>query len=120
MKKGVVRKTHVIDAAGKPLGRLATQAAALLIGKHKVAFVPYEDRGDAVHVRGASRLVLTGKKAMQKTLVHHSLHLGGLKQIPVRDLLSRAPERVVRHAVYKMLPKNTFRAKRIKRLTIER
>lgn len=118
MTKGIVRHTRVIDAKGVPLGRVATQAAHFLIGKHKVEFAPNRDAGDAVCVKNIRSIAFTGKKLAKKHLVHHSLHLGGLKEAPLRELFEKSPDKVLRRAVHKMLPKNSFRDTRIKRLTI--
>jgi len=110
------RETHTIDATGKVLGRLATQIAVLLRGKHKPNFVPYQDIGDFVIVKNVAKLKITGKKMEQKKYYHHSGFLGGLKEVPLKNLFKTAPDEVLRKAVFGMLPKNKLRIKQIKRL----
>ncbi len=112
------RKTHIIDATGQPLGRLATKIAVLLRGKHKPSFFPHKDVGDFVEVRNVEKMVFTGKKFYQKIYYHHSGYPGGLKARRLEELFKKDPARVLRLAVYRMLPKNKLRAKQIKRLKI--
>jgi large subunit ribosomal protein L13 len=114
------RKTHTIDATGKVLGRLATEIAVLLRGKHKPDFVPYLDMGDFVVVKNVREIKLTGKKAEQKKYYRHSGYLGGLKELPFKKIFEKDPAWVLRKAVFGMLPKNKLRAKQIKRLKIEK
>ncbi len=113
------RETHTIDAAGKVLGRLATQIAILLRGKHKVNFVPYKDMGDFVIVKNIAQVKFTGKKMEKKIYYHHTGYLGGLKEVPLKKLFEKDPAKVLRKAVWRMLPKNKLRAKQIKRLKFE-
>jgi len=101
-------KWWVIDAAGKPLGRVATEVARLLRGKHKPIFTPHADTGDHVVVVNASRVALTGKKADQKTYFRHSGYMGGERFIPFKKVLKTHPERVIELAVKGMLPKNAL------------
>jgi len=108
----------VVDAAGQVLGRLATRVARILIGKDKPTFTPYLDCGDHVVVINAERVKLTGNKLDQKVYRHHSGYPGGLKETPVRVVLQRRPEEVVREAVLGMLPKNKLRARRAKKLRV--
>ena len=112
------RKTHTIDATGKVLGRLATQIAILLRGKHKPNFLPRKDMGDFVIVRNVEKLKITGKKMEQKKYFTHSEYLGGWKEIPLKILFKKDPAKVFKKAVFGMLPKNRLRAKIIKRLKI--
>src|SRR6202047_1850102 len=114
----VGRDWFVVDAEGQVLGRLATRVARLLIGKDKASFTPSLDCGDHVVVINAERIRLTGNKIDQKVYRHHSGYPGGLKEIPVRALLQRRPEEVVREAVLGMLPKNKLRARRAKKLRV--
>ena len=100
------RKWYVIDAAGKPLGRVAAQAAVLLRGKHKVTFAPHVDCGDCVIVTNASKVVLTGKKLTDKFYRHHTGHIGGLKEVSYGELLEKNPEKLLKIAIKGMLPKN--------------
>ena len=96
----------IVDAAGKPLGRLATEVARVLRGKHKPMYTPHLDTGDYVVVINASKIVLTGRKADQKTYFRHSGYMGGDKHVPFRTMLARFPDRVIELAVRGMLPKN--------------
>ena len=113
------RKTHMIDATGKVLGRLASEVAILLRGKHKPDFVPYKDIGDFVTVKNIKNLKITGKKMEQKEYFRHSGFLGGVKLTPLKKLFKANPAEVFKKAVYGMLPKNKLRAKMIKRLKAE-
>ena len=108
----------VVDAQGQVLGRLATRIARILIGKDKANFTPYLDCGDHVVVINAERVKLTGNKLDQKVYHHHSGYPGGLKEIPIRVLLQKRPEEVLREAVLGMLPKNKLRARRAKKLRV--
>jgi large subunit ribosomal protein L13 len=108
----------VVDAEGQVLGRLATRIARLLIGKDKASFTPSLDCGDHVVVINAELVRLTGNKIDQKIYRHHSGYPGGLKEIPIRRMLEKRPEEVIREAVLGMLPKNKLRARRAKKLRI--
>ncbi len=110
------RKTHTIDANGKPLGRLATEIAKLLRGKHKPSFVPYKNGGDFVVIENVEKMKLTGKKMKQKVYYRHSGYPGGLKSITLETLFKKNPKEVLKKAVWGMLPKNKLRKKMIKRL----
>lgn len=101
----VERKWHIIDAEGKTLGRLASEAAALIRGKHKPQFTPHVDGGDFVIVINAEKIHLTGKKLENKKYYRHSMHQGGLKVTVAQDLLKTKPERVIESAIHGMLPK---------------
>jgi large subunit ribosomal protein L13 len=114
----VGRDWFVVDAEGQVLGRLATRVARLLIGKDKPSYTPHLDCGDHVVVINAERIKLTGNKIDQKIYYHHSGWPGGLKEVPIRTLMKRRPEEVVREAVLGMLPKNKLRARRAKKLRI--
>lgn len=114
------RKIHIIDAAeGKTLGRIATQAAILLRGKHKPTFVLYKDEGDFVKIINASKLRVTGKKADQKVYWRHSGYMGGLTGVKLGRLLKDNPASVLKKAIYGMLPTNKLRDKMITRLIVE-
>lgn len=102
----VERKWYVIDAAGKTLGRVATQAATLLRGKHKPTFTPNVDCGDHVIIINAKDIVLTGKKLDQKQLRRHSRYPGGLKSTSYREVMAHKPSMAVEVAVKGMLPHN--------------
>lgn len=108
----------VLDAEGQVLGRLATRIASLLMGKDKASYTPFLDCGDHVIVINAERVRLTGNKMDQKIYRHHSGYPGGLKEIPIKAMMQRRPEEVVREAVLGMLPKNKLRARRAKKLRV--
>ena len=112
----VQRGWFVVDAADQTLGRLATQIASVLRGKHKPAFSPDVDLGDFVVVVNAEKIHTTGRKLDQKMYYHHSGYPGGLKSTSLRAMLSKHPERVVEHAVRGMLPKNRLGRRMLKRL----
>jgi large subunit ribosomal protein L13 len=114
----VGKNWFVVNAEGVVLGRLATRIARLLIGKDKANYTPHLDCGDHVVVINAERVKLTGNKIDQKIYRHHSGYPGGLKEIPIRVMLQRRPEEVVREAVLGMLPKNKLRARRAKKLRV--
>ncbi len=105
-KEDIHRSWWVVDAEGRPLGRLATEVARILRGKHKPIYTPHLDTGDHVIVINASKVVLTGRKAEQKTYFRHSGYMGGDKHIPFKKMLERFPDRVIELAVKGMLPKN--------------
>ena len=102
----VDRKWYVLDAAGKPLGRVAVQAANLLRGKHKVTFAPHVDCGDHVIIINAEKVVLTGNKLTDKLYTRHTGYPGGQRHTSPAAVLKVHPERVIEHAVRGMLPKN--------------
>jgi large subunit ribosomal protein L13 len=108
----------VIDANGAVLGRLATKVARMLIGKDKPSYTPHLDCGDHIVVVNAEKVKLTGNKIDQKVYRRHSGYPGGLKETPIRRMLERRPEEVVREAVLGMLPKNKLRARRAKKLRV--
>jgi large subunit ribosomal protein L13 len=102
----VRREWFVIDATGKNLGRLATEVARRLRGKHKTEFTPHVDTGDYIIVVNAGKVGVTGNKLEDKVYYRHSGYPGGLKSITLKDLLATKPERAIEHAVKGMLPKN--------------
>ena len=115
----IERKTHQLDATNQSVGRLASQIALLLRGKGKVNFSPQIDNGDFVNVTNIDKLKFTGKKKEQKIYYRHSHYPGGIKRIPIKKWLKESPGRILRNAVYKMLPKTRLREAMIKRLTIK-
>ena len=117
-KEDVERKWYVIDAAGKPLGRVATEIATLLRGKHKPAFTPHVDCGDYVIVVNAGSVLLTGKKLEQKKYQHHTGWIGNLKEVKYSTLMAKKPEFAVQLAVKGMLPKNSIGRAAMTRLKI--
>ncbi len=114
----VERKWYLIDAEGKTLGRLATEVATLLRGKHKPTYTPHIDTGDNVIIINCSKIVLTGNKLDQKTHKYHTGYPGGLKEITYKDFLDKTPDRAVYLAVKGMLPKNKLGKKMIKKLRV--
>ncbi|MDF2949797.1 MAG: ribosomal protein [Sedimentibacter sp.] len=114
----VSRAWYVIDAEGKTLGRLATEVAKILRGKHKAIYTPHVDTGDFVIIINAEKVVLTGKKLDQKLYRHHSLYPGGLKETPYRRLFETKPEQPVYLAVKGMLPKNSLGRQMLKKLKV--
>lgn len=104
----VERKWYVIDAAGKPLGRVAAQAAVLLRGKHKPTFTPHVDCGDHVIVINCAQAILTGNKAEKKFWYRHTGWIGGLKAVQYKNLMANRPEKAMELAVYGMIPDTTI------------
>lgn len=118
-KPGDVEKNwYVIDATDVVLGRLATQVAALLRGKHKPTFAPHVDTGDFVVIVNADKIALTGNKREQKVAYRHSGYPGGLRRTSYSDLLAKRPERAVEMAVRGMLPKNSVGRAQLKKLKV--
>ncbi len=114
----VKREWYIVDAEGKTLGRLATEIAKILMGKHKVFWSPDQDVGDFVIVVNAEKVKVTGKKAKQKLYRWHSGYPGGFRERPFEWMIQRHPERVIRLAVKGMLPKNRIGRKMLKRLKV--
>ncbi|HTM57685.1 MAG TPA: 50S ribosomal protein L13 [Candidatus Udaeobacter sp.] len=100
----IQREWLVVDAAGKTLGRLATQVAAVLKGKHKPMYTPSMDTGDHVIVVNAAKIVLTGRKAQEKKYFHHTMYPGGATWTSIQEVMAKHPERVVSRAIHGMLP----------------
>ena len=114
----VERAWFVVDAEGQTLGRLASHVATVLRGKHKPIYSPSVDCGDYVIVLNADKVAVTGKRLEQKRYYRHSLYIGGLKEISLRDQLQQHPERVIESAVRGMLPKNALGRKMFKKLKV--
>jgi len=112
------RTKHIIDAENKVLGRLASKIAVLLRGKNEPSFTPNVDAGAFVFVKNIDKIKFTGKKRDKKIYYRHTGFLGGLKSVKLKDLYEKDPAKVLRKAVYGMLPKNRLRAKQIRRLKI--
>ncbi len=117
-KEAVTREWHIIDASSQIVGRVATQIATKLIGKHKPTFTSHIDGGDYVVVLNADKSKLSRNKAATKTYYSHSLQPGGFKEKKFEDVLVSNPERIIREAVFSMLPKNRLRTGRMNRLKI--
>lgn len=116
--KDIKRSWHLIDAKDMVLGRLATDVATKLSGKHKPSRVPYLDTGDFVVVINAAKVLVTGKKAQQKKYTRHSGYPGGLREEVFSKLLVRRPEEIIRHAVRGMLPKTSLGRQMITKLHV--
>jgi large subunit ribosomal protein L13 len=114
----VQKEWFEVDAAGKNLGRLASEIARILTGKHKPTFTPHIDMGDHVVVINAEQVVLTGKKLTDKFYWRHSGYPGALRLVSAKDMLKRHPERVIEHAVKGMLPNNKLRDVRLGKLKV--
>jgi len=114
----IERSWYIVDAAGKPLGRVATEIARILRGKHKPIFTPGIDTGDHVIVINAVKIVLTGKKSEQKFHYRHSGYPGGLKKVSYGTLLATRPERVMMLAVKGMLPHNSLGRAMLKKMRV--
>lgn len=119
IKKGdIERKWYIIDAEGKPLGRVATEAAKLLRGKHKPTFTPNIDVGDHVIIINCEKVILTGHKLDQKIYRSHSGYIGGMKETVARDMLAKSPEKALMLAIKGMLPHNSLGRQSIKKLRL--
>ena len=117
-KDEIERKWYIIDAANKPLGRVAAEAAKLLRGKHKPTYTPNMDAGDHVIIINCDKVVLTGRKLDQKIYRSHSGYIGGMKEITAKDLLAKNPERMMTHAVVGMLPHTRLGRQMAKKLRV--
>ena len=104
-KETVERKWYVIDAEGKPLGRVAAKAAHMLRGKHKPTFTPHIDCGDYIIIVNAEKVLLTGNKLNDKKYYNHSMYAGGLRERTAKEMIERYPEEMIERAVKGMLPK---------------
>jgi len=104
----IERKWYLVDAEGKTLGRLSSEIAHVLKGKHKPIYSPNVDAGDYVIVINAAKIRVTGKKMAQKSYVRYTGYIGGRKETSLRDMLQKNPDFVLKHAVKGMLPKNTL------------
>lgn len=114
----VKRDWYVIDANGKTLGRMATEIARRLRGKHKPEFTPHVDTGDYIVVVNAEKVHVTGKKTTDKMYYHHTGYPGGIKSVSFEKLLEKAPERIIQIAVKGMLPKNSLGREMFKKLKV--
>lgn len=114
----IEKKWYRIDARDKILGRLASEIAVLLRGKHKPIFTPHMDSGDYVVVVNADKVILTGGKLEKKIYYHHSGYVGGLKKTTAKEMLLRRPENLIKLAVKGMLPKNSLGRRQLTKLKI--
>ena len=117
-KEDVSTKWYLIDAEGETLGKVATKAAHILRGKHKVTYTPYIDCGDAVIIINASKVNLTGNKLEDKMYYNHSRYAGGLRERNAQTMIEKYPEEMVERAVKGMLPKGPLGRKMIKKLFV--
>lgn len=117
-KSEIESKWYVIDATGKPLGRVATEAAKLLRGKHKPTYTPSIDTGDHVIIINCSEAVLTGKKLDQKVYRHHSGYIGGMTETSARVMMENTPEKAMMLAIKGMLPHNSLGRQQLKKVRI--
>ena len=117
-KNEIESKWYIIDAAGKPLGRVATEAAKLLRGKHKPTFTPNIDVGDHVIVLNCAQVILTGNKLNQKMYRHHSGYIGGMKEVSAKVMLENTPEKAMMLAIKGMLPHNSLGRQSLKKLRV--
>ncbi len=117
-KKDIEKKWYLIDASDKTLGRLAVEAARILLGKKKPEYVDYLDMGDYLVIVNAEKVKMTGNKWNDKKYYRHSGYPGGLTEIVAKDMLARHPERIIVNAVKGMLPKNKLRALRLKKMKV--
>jgi len=114
----ITRDTVKIDATGRSIGRIASEAATLLIGKHKPTYEPNRDMGDIVEISNAAQVKITGNKLDQKTYYRHSGYPGGLKEKLLKEVMDKDPADAIRRAVKNMLPKNRLQKGRMKRLKV--
>lgn len=114
----VTREWFLVDAEGKTLGRLSTEIATILRGKHKPTFTPHVDGGDFVVVVNAEKIAVTGKKMDQKIYRHHTGYIGNMKEAPMKKVLQDKPAFILEQAVSGMLPKNKLRSPMMKRLKL--
>ena len=117
-EKDINRKTYVVDASGKTLGRLATKVATVLIGKNKTCFAPDQLCGDQVIVINASKVHVTGKKQDKKIYTHYTGYPGGLRSYTYTELTAKTPDEVILRAVSRMLPKTKLGSKMLKSLRV--
>lgn len=112
------RKWHIVDATAKPLGRIASEIAVLLRGKHKPTFTPHNDNGDFVVVVNAEKITLSGNKMKDKMYYSHSGYVGGLREQSAQEIMNKYPERLVEKAVRRMLPKTKLGNQIAKKLKV--
>ena len=117
-KNEIESKWYIIDAANKPLGRVATEAAKLLRGKHKPTFTPNIDVGDHVIVLNCDQVILTGNKLNQKMYRHHSGYIGGMKEVSAKDMMANNPEKAMMLAIKGMLPHTKLGTAQLKKLRV--
>ena len=117
-KSEIERKWYIIDASNKPLGRVATEAAKLLKGKHKPTYTPNLDTGDHVIILNCKDAILTGNKLDQKVYRHHSGYIGGMREVSAREMMNNSPEKAMMLAIKGMLPKNSLGRQMLRKLRV--
>lgn len=119
LKQADVKRTwFVLDAAGKTLGRFASEITKILRGKHKPTFTTYIDGGDGVIIINAEKIVVTGNKEAQKEYIHYTGSMSGLRRTPYRTMMARKPAHIIEHAVKAMMPKTRLANAQYKRLRV--
>lgn len=116
--KDITRKWYVVDAAGKPVGRLASQVAKILRGKHKPTYTPHMDTGDHVIIINADKVVLTGRSKPEAKIYWHTMYPGGLRYTTYGEMLGKRPSELITRVVKGMLPHNTLGAQMLKKLRV--
>jgi large subunit ribosomal protein L13 len=116
--KDIIRKWYVVDAAGKPIGRLASQVAKILRGKHKPTFTPHMDTGDFIIIINADKVILTGRNKPEQPIYHHTMYPGGIRATTYGTMLEKTPEKLITRVVKGMLPHNTLGANMLKKLKV--
>lgn len=114
----VEKKWYIVDAEDKILGRFSTEVAKILKGKHKPIYTPHVDTGDYVIIINAEKIKVTGKKSSQKLYRHHTGFIGGLKEVSYKSMMEKHPERILKHAIKGMLPKNSLGRQMLKKLKV--
>ncbi|TAN32988.1 50S ribosomal protein L13 [Patescibacteria group bacterium] len=119
MSNKIKGKKFQVDAAGKAVGRVATEISVFLMGKNEPDYAPHVDKNNRVRVLHAGQVYFSGKKIQQKVYRHHSMHPGGLKEKPAKEVMAAEPEKAIILAVSKMLPKNKMRELRLQRISFK-
>lgn len=116
--KDIIRKWYVVDATGKPVGRLASQVAKILRGKHKPMYTPHMDTGDNIIIINAEKVILTGRNKPDEQIYHHTGYPGGIKSTTYGTMLEKTPEKLITRVVKGMLPHNTLGAQMLKKMKV--
>ncbi len=117
-KEDIHREWYLLDASGKTLGRFCAEIAKILRGKHKTSFTPSVDNGDGVIVVNADKIIVSGSKEAQKIYRYYTGHIGGLREIPYRNMQARHPDYIIRHGVKGMMPKSRLGKQQMRKLRI--
>lgn len=116
--KDIIRKWYVVDAAGKPVGRLASQVAKILRGKHKPTYTPHMDTGDHIIIINAEKVILTGRNKPEEKIYHHTMYPGGIRSTTYGEMMIKTPDKLITRVVKGMLPHNTLGATMLKKLKV--